>query len=88
VYKPIYLEAQAAAAVAIYLRAGMEPPSGLINGATEDSEAGGEVQSVLLTPIWVTADNMNDTVVADGAVDVAELCVAAVADACQAAGIG
>jgi D-xylose transport system substrate-binding protein len=88
VYKPIYLEAQAAAAVAIYLRAGMEPPSGLINGATEDSDAGSEVQSVLLTPIWVTADNMNDTVVADGAVDVAELCVAAVADACQAAGIG
>ena len=87
VYKPIYLEAQGAAAAAIYLRAGMDVPDGLISGTTEDSEAGTDVPSVLLTPVWVTAENMAETVVKDGAVDVAELCVPEVAEACKAAGI-
>ena len=31
VYKPIYLEAQAAVALAVYLRAGMTPPAALVN---------------------------------------------------------
>ena len=35
VYKPIYLEAQGAAAAALYLRAGMDLPEGLVNGTTE-----------------------------------------------------
>ena len=87
VYKPIYLEAQAAAAVALFLRAGLEPPEGLVNGTTADSEAGTDVPSVLLVPVWVTAENMAETVVADGAVDVDELCVDDVAAACEAAGI-
>ena len=34
VYKPIYLEAQAAVALATYLRAGQTPPAGLVNGTT------------------------------------------------------
>lgn len=88
VYKPIYLEAQAAAAAAIYLRAGMEIPDSLVNGTTADPEAGTDVPSILVVPIWVTAENMADTVVADGAVEVDELCVTEVADACEAAGIG
>ena len=87
VYKPIYLEAQGAAAAALYLRAGMDLPEGLVNGTTEDSDAGTNISSVLLTPVWVTADNMADTVVADKAVNVSDLCVTAVADACTAAGI-
>ncbi len=87
VYKPIYLEAQAAAAVAIYLRAGETPPAALVNGSTEDSEAGGDVPSVLLSPVWVTAENMAATVVADGAVNKDELCISEVAAACTAAGI-
>jgi D-xylose transport system substrate-binding protein len=87
VYKPIYLEAQGAAAVALYLRAGQTPPSSLVNGKTADSTAGTDVPSVLLTPVWVTTANMNSTVVKDGAVQKAQLCVAAVASACTAAGI-
>jgi D-xylose transport system substrate-binding protein len=87
VYKPIYLEAQAAAAAALYLRAGQDIPSSLLNSTTEDTEAGNDVPSIYLTPIWVTAENMADTVVKDGAVNVSELCVAAVAAACTAAGI-
>ena len=39
VYKPIYLEAQAAAALALYLRAGAKPPAALVNGATIELRA-------------------------------------------------
>lgn len=86
VYKPIYLEAQAAAALAIYLRAGQTPPDSLVNGTAKDTEAGTDVAAVLMTPIWVTADNMNDTVVKDGAVTADQLCKG-YEDACEAAGI-
>jgi len=86
VYKPIYLEAQAAVAVASYFRAGQDPPKDLLNGTTDDN--GTEVPSVLLKPTWVTTDNMADTVVKDNAVKTTELCIAEVASACVAAGIG
>ena len=82
-YKPIYLEAQAAAAVALYLRAGRTPPTALVNGTTKDTQANADVPSVLLTPTWVTTDNMAATVVKDGAVTVAALCVTAVATQCR-----
>jgi D-xylose transport system substrate-binding protein len=87
VYKPIYLEAQAAAAVAIYLRAGQQPPAALVNGMTQDSQTNSSVPSVLLKATWVTVDNMAATVVKDGAVTVANLCVTAVATKCTAVGI-
>lgn len=86
-YKPIYLEAQAAAALALFLRAGVEPPSTLVNATTADTEIGKDIPSVLATPIWVTTDNMADTVVADGAVKVSDLCAGEVASACTDAGI-
>jgi len=87
VYKPIYLEAQASAAIALYLRAGVDVPAELVNGTTHDDETDTEVSSSLLTPVWVTADNMAETVVADDAVDVADLCIQSLQSACQAAGI-
>jgi len=87
VYKPNKTEAQAAAAVAIYLRAGEQVPSSLVNGTTNDSQTKSEVQSVLLTPKWVTTANMNDTVIKDGFVKASDVCVAAVKQACTAAGI-
>jgi D-xylose transport system substrate-binding protein len=86
VYKAIYLEAQAAVALALYLRAGQTPPAALVNGATQDSQQKKDVPSVLLTPIWVTAANMKDTVVKDKFVPTAQLCAGAAAAACTAAG--
>ncbi len=86
-YKPIYLEAQAAAALAMYLRASQTPPSTLVNGSTNDSKAGTAVPSVLLTPKWVTTANMAATVVADQFVKTAQLCVGQYAADCKAAGI-
>jgi D-xylose transport system substrate-binding protein len=86
-YKPIYLEAQAAAAVALYLRAGQTPPASLVSATTQDTQTNTAVQSVFLTPTWVTTQNMASTVVKDGAVSAADLCVSAVQQACTSAGI-
>jgi D-xylose transport system substrate-binding protein len=87
VYKPIYLEAQAAVALALYLRAGKTPPKSLANGKTQDTTAHVSVPSVLETPKWVTPSNMNATVVKDQFVPAAQLCAGQYAADCQAAGI-
>ncbi|GAB3798543.1 substrate-binding domain-containing protein [Humibacter antri] len=86
-YKPIYLEAQAAAALAMYLRAGDTPPSGLVNGSTADTTSKTSVPSVLLKPEWVTTANMNSTVIADNFVPASQLCTSAYTSECTAAGI-
>ncbi|HEY7277624.1 MAG TPA: substrate-binding domain-containing protein [Trebonia sp.] len=87
VYKPIYLEAQAAAALALYVRAGQTPPSSLVNGSTQDTTAKTSVPSVLLSPTWVTTSNMNSTVIADKFVPASQLCKGSFASACKTAGI-
>jgi D-xylose transport system substrate-binding protein len=87
VYKPIYLEAQAAAALALYLRAGETPPAGLVNATTKDTQTNTDVKSVYLTPTWVTTQNLASTVIKDGAVKASDICVAETESACAAAGI-
>jgi D-xylose transport system substrate-binding protein len=87
VYKPIYLEAQAAAALALYVRAGQTPPSTLVNSTTEDSTAKVSVPSVLLAPEWVTTKNMNATIISDKFVPASQLCKGSYAADCKAAGI-
>ena len=87
VYKPIYLEAQAAVALAMYIRAGKTPPASLVNGSTPDTQTNTPVKSVLLKPTWVTTANMNATVIADQFVPAQQLCVGSFAAECKAAGI-
>jgi len=87
VYKAIYLEAQAAVALAMFMRAGKTPPSALVNGTTNDSKTSTAVPSVLLSPKWVTTANMASTVIADQFVKTSQLCVGQFAAACKAAGI-
>jgi D-xylose transport system substrate-binding protein len=87
VYKPISLEAQAAAALALYLRAGVTPPASLVNSQTMDTVLNKNVKSVYTTPTWVTSANMANTVVKDGWIPVSTLCAGAAASACVAAGI-
>ena len=87
VYKPIYLEAQAAAALALYLRAGEKPPAALVNGSENDPTANKKVPSVLLRPTWVTTENMESTVIKDKFVKVSDVCTAELQSACTAAGI-
>jgi D-xylose transport system substrate-binding protein len=94
VYKPIGLEAQAAVALADYLRAGIKPPSSLVNGTTADTtEHNKAVPSALLQPEWVTAKNMKATILKDGFVPKKDICdgsfngKVALAAACKKAGI-
>jgi D-xylose transport system substrate-binding protein len=88
VYKPIYLEAQAAVALATYLRAGQTPPPALVNGKTTDPTNASSTQpAILLTPVWVSKANMQSTVIKDKAVSVTELCNAVGQQVCTAAGI-
>jgi D-xylose transport system substrate-binding protein len=98
VYKPIEAEAKVAAAVALALRAG-EDISGVesefdfsligIEAETgqpaEAPEGEGVVPYFALVPIGVTADNIADTVIADGFRTVEEICTGQVAesDFCQ-----
>jgi D-xylose transport system substrate-binding protein len=87
VYKPIFIEASAATAIAIYLRAGKTPPASLANGTTVDPTSGRKVKSSLLTPEWVTTKNMKSTVIADNFVPASQLCTGSYAADCTAAGI-
>jgi D-xylose transport system substrate-binding protein len=87
VYKPIYKEAQAAVALALFLRAGKTPPAGLLNGTTTDPTNKDSVPSVLLTPEWVTPSNMVDTIVKDNFVPTSQLCAGSVASDCTKNGI-
>jgi D-xylose transport system substrate-binding protein len=87
VYKPIYFEAGATAALAMYLRAGQDPPASLVNNAVEDTVSKVPVPSILANPEWVTTANMDATVIKDNFVPVAQLCAGQYASACTAAGI-
>lgn len=87
VYKPIYLEAQAAVALALYLRASRPAPSSLLNATSTDPTTGVAVPSVLLKPEWVTPSNMNSTIVKDNFVPTSQLCAGKYAAYCTAAGI-
>jgi D-xylose transport system substrate-binding protein len=81
VYKPSWLEAQVTTALAIYLRAHVKPPSGLVNSSTTDSGATNasykHVPSVLLSPKWVTASKVESTVVKDKVLKASVICTSA-----------
>ena len=87
VYKPIYVEAQAAAALALYLRAGKTPPAALANGSTTDTVSHVAVKSVLLQPEWVTPTNVESTVVKDNFVPADQICEGAYVADCTKYGI-
>jgi D-xylose transport system substrate-binding protein len=87
VYKAPFAEPQAAAALAIMLRAGVTPPASLVNATTPDTTLNKDIKSVYTTPVWVTTDNMADTVIKDGVVKASDICTGAVASKCQEAGI-
>lgn len=88
VYKPIYLEAQDAVAMATILRAGKKIPSSLVNATTVDpaNSAISEPAS-LLTPEWVTPSNMNSTLIKDKFIPAASLCSAVGQSVCTKYGI-
>jgi D-xylose transport system substrate-binding protein len=93
VYKPIEAEAAVAAAVALALRAGEDITAidpgfdfsiigieAATGEPTDSAEGDGVVPYFGLVPIGVTADNIADTVIADGFRTVEEICVGDVAE--------
>jgi D-xylose transport system substrate-binding protein len=85
IYKAIKPEAEAAATLAVALANDQPAPSGLVNGKTDNGQK--QVDSVLLDPIAVTKDNVNDTVIADGFYKASEVCTGKYEAACTEAGI-
>jgi D-xylose transport system substrate-binding protein len=85
VYKAIKAEANAAAELAVALANGDDPPSGLVNGKIDNGQK--EVPSVLLTPVAVTKDNIEDTIIKDDFWTVKQICTPQYAAACKQAGI-
>ena len=91
VYKPIRAEAAAAVEAALALRAGEDVTAltgdftviGIDAGGnpTDSPEGDGVVPYIALVPIGVTADNVLDTVIADGFRTLDEICTPEVAEA-------
>jgi len=88
VEEPIDREAQAAAALALFVRAGARPPAALVGVRVEDPTTRAEVPAVVLGTEWVTSSTLATTVLRDGTVTRAELCAGAYAADCRAAGLG
>jgi D-xylose transport system substrate-binding protein len=85
VYKAIKPEAEAAAELAVALLRGEEPPSGVVNGETDNGMK--QVPSVLLEPVAVTRENIQDTIVKDQFYPVDDICSGRYANPCKEAGI-
>jgi D-xylose transport system substrate-binding protein len=85
VYKAIKPEAEAAAQLAVALVQGKKPPSGLVNDKVDNGME--QVPSVLLKPVAVTKDNIQDTIVKDGFWTVQQICTSEYAQACKQAGL-
>ena len=83
VYKAIKAEAEAAAELAVALAKGETPP------AADDKIDNGmkQVPSILLTPVAVTKDNINDTIIKDEFWTADEICTGKYAAGCKEAGI-
>jgi D-xylose transport system substrate-binding protein len=88
VYKAIYKEAGDAVALATILLAGDKPPASLVNATTIDPKDSSITEPASLsTPVWVTALNMESTVVKDGFDTASTICAIAGAAVCTAANI-
>ena len=88
VYKPVYKEVQDAVTVGTILLAGQKVPPALLNGtATDSADPSITEPASLLSATWVTAANMQATVIADNFDTASAICAIAGASACSAAGI-
>lgn len=85
VYKPIPIEAETAAEVAVAIANGDEAPETSEGGVSQSDYEG--VTSYIFDPVVVTQDNVADTIVADEFYAVEDICSGQYADACKAAGL-
>ena len=96
VFKATKPEATVSAQIAVALAQGKEIPTGLVNGKTNNEKK--DVDSVLLTPVAVTKDNVANAastefggqklIGPDGYWTAEDICTSEFQSACQQAGIG
>jgi D-xylose transport system substrate-binding protein len=85
VYKAVKPEAAAAAQIAVALVRGEDPPGDLITEQTDNGQE--EVPSVILKPVAVTKDNIQETIVKDSYWTPSQICTQRYAAACKEAGV-
>ncbi len=85
VYQPLKEIAGKSAEIAVPLAQGKPVPSGIATSKTDNGA--GQVPSVLVPTLSIDKDNINETVIKDGFLKAADVCTAAYASACEAAGI-
>jgi D-xylose transport system substrate-binding protein len=85
VYKAVKPEAEDAATIAVALAQGKSVPSGMVNQQVDNGKK--KVPSVILKPVAVTKDNIQDTIVKDGFWTPAQICTSAYKADCKKAGI-
>jgi D-xylose transport system substrate-binding protein len=85
IYLAIKQQAETSAQLAVAAAQGKMDPEGLAKDKVDNGAK--QVDSVLLDPIAVTKDNIQDTVIKDGFLTVDEICTGKYADACKEAGI-
>ncbi len=88
-YSTIYLaikqQAETSAQIAVAAAQGKDAPADVVDAEVDNGAK--QVPSVLLSPIAVTKDNINDTVIKDGFLTVDEICTGSYKAACEEAGI-
>ncbi len=88
-YSTIYLaikqQAETSAQIAVAAAQGKDAPADVVDSEVDNGAK--QVPSVLLSPIAVTKDNINDTVIKDGFLTVDEICTGSYKAACEEAGI-
>jgi D-xylose transport system substrate-binding protein len=85
IYLAIKQQAETSAQLAVAAAQGKMDPDGLAKDKVDNGAK--QVDSVLLDPIAVTKDNIQDTVIKDGFLTVDEICTGKYAAACKEAGI-
>lgn len=86
VYKDVGVsEAPKAAEIAVALAKGEDVPSGLVNQQVDNGKK--KVPSVILDPVAVLKDNINDTIIKDGFWTASQVCAGKYASACKEEGI-
>jgi D-xylose transport system substrate-binding protein len=85
VYKAVIPEAEAAAESAVALARGEDVPQDKINQSIDNGQE--KVPSLILTPVAVTKDNIQDTIIKEGYWKADQVCTGKFASACKEAGI-
>ena len=85
IYLAIKQQAETSAQLAVDAAHGKMDPNGLAKDKVDNGSK--QVDSVLLSPIAVTKDNIQDTVIKDGFLTVDEICTGKYAAACKEAGL-